>query len=225
VIGERKLYLWGVSYGTQVMSLYATLFPAETGLFVVDSNVLPMADLPTLATDVADNLQRRLNYLVYTCKALNDRTPGACPVPDMDVYMEHIGRLDPLGGVLAVMISTAQKAGNWNVLGRVCEGAAEFAATGSSSKYLATRRNIVVFNQWISMFNKLHVQQDPSAITFGSECLNKVTTMLQHPTTLTANTNATSSSSGSVSDLFSDWIDVLGVSVRQFKQIEFLAIQ
>ena len=82
------------------------------------------------------------------------------------------------------------------------------------------------------MFNKLHVQQDPSAITFGSACLNKDTAMIQHPTTRTANTDGASSSSGSssgsssdsVSDLFSDWIDVLWVSVRQFKQIEFPAI-
>ena len=51
VIGEKKLSLWGVSYGTQVMSLYATLFPDETGLFVVDGNVPPMSNILSLATD------------------------------------------------------------------------------------------------------------------------------------------------------------------------------
>jgi pimeloyl-ACP methyl ester carboxylesterase len=95
VIGEKRLHVWGISYGTQVMGLYATLFPDETGLFVVDSNVSPIPDMLTFATDTAENLQRRMNYMVSTCEAQNAVSPGACPVPDLGACIAQITRVDP----------------------------------------------------------------------------------------------------------------------------------
>jgi pimeloyl-ACP methyl ester carboxylesterase len=37
-IKADKVSLYGVSYGTTVMSTYATIFPESVGLFVIDSN-------------------------------------------------------------------------------------------------------------------------------------------------------------------------------------------
>lgn len=39
VFGDQKLSIYGLSYGTKVMGLYATIFPANVNLMILDSNM------------------------------------------------------------------------------------------------------------------------------------------------------------------------------------------
>ena len=39
LIGSEKVNLYGISYGTTVMSTFATLFPKRVNLLVLDGNV------------------------------------------------------------------------------------------------------------------------------------------------------------------------------------------
>ena len=45
VIGAEKLSLYGISYGTQVMATFATMFPENVDKFIIDSNVSPRSNL------------------------------------------------------------------------------------------------------------------------------------------------------------------------------------
>jgi pimeloyl-ACP methyl ester carboxylesterase len=44
-LGERRISYWGVSYGTYVGAVYATMFPHRTDRVVLDSNDEPDHDL------------------------------------------------------------------------------------------------------------------------------------------------------------------------------------
>ena len=39
LFGDQKLSIYGLSYGTRVMGLYATMFPQNVNLMVLDSNM------------------------------------------------------------------------------------------------------------------------------------------------------------------------------------------
>ena len=79
LIGADRLSLYGVSYGTQVMATYATMFPNNVELFVLDGSVSPGSDIFHFATIVAQGQQQRLDYLIYSCDVSDD-----CPVDDME---------------------------------------------------------------------------------------------------------------------------------------------
>ena len=79
LIGADRLSLYGISYGTHVMATYATLFPNNVELFVVDGSVSPGSDIYELSTIIGQGQQQRLDYLIYSCDISDD-----CPVDDME---------------------------------------------------------------------------------------------------------------------------------------------
>ncbi|MCX5399590.1 alpha/beta hydrolase [Streptomyces sp. NBC_00102] len=64
VLGDRKLYYFGMSYGTELGGTYAHLFPGNVGRVVLDAVVDPTADTVGHARNQATGFQRALeNYL------------------------------------------------------------------------------------------------------------------------------------------------------------------
>ncbi|WP_328719542.1 alpha/beta hydrolase [Streptomyces sp. NBC_00247] len=64
VLGDRKLYYFGMSYGTELGGTYAHLFPGNVGRVVLDAVVDPTADAVGHARNQATGFQRALeNYL------------------------------------------------------------------------------------------------------------------------------------------------------------------
>lgn len=92
-IGADKLSLYGISYGTQVMSTFATIFPDLVDKFIVDSNTAPTSDLFESAWEFAEGINQRIDYLIYSCSARNALEPGACPVDDMRVCINDFNQL------------------------------------------------------------------------------------------------------------------------------------
>jgi pimeloyl-ACP methyl ester carboxylesterase len=79
LIGADRLSLYGISYGTHVMATYATMFPNNVELFVLDGSVSPGSDIFHLATIIGQGQQQRLDYLIYSCDNRDD-----CPVDDLE---------------------------------------------------------------------------------------------------------------------------------------------
>ena len=79
LIGADRLSLYGISYGTHVMATYATLFPKNVELFVLDGCVSPGSDIYEFSTIIGQGQQQRLDYLIYSCDNRDD-----CPVDDME---------------------------------------------------------------------------------------------------------------------------------------------
>lgn len=64
VLGDEKLYYFGMSYGTELGGTYAHLFPANVGRVVLDAVVDPTADAVGHARNQTTGFQRALeNYL------------------------------------------------------------------------------------------------------------------------------------------------------------------
>ncbi|CAB9527105.1 Secreted [Seminavis robusta] len=83
VLNAPAMHVYGISYGTTVFSIYATIFPSYTGLFVLDSCAPPNPNAFYQASSFAIGTNDRIDYLVYSCSARNAREPGSCPVDDM----------------------------------------------------------------------------------------------------------------------------------------------
>jgi pimeloyl-ACP methyl ester carboxylesterase len=88
-----KLSLLGVSYGTQVFSVYASMFPARVDKLVLDANMSPNPDWLHLATSYARGIDARLDYLNFTCDTKNAREAGSCPVPSLAKCFQEVTTL------------------------------------------------------------------------------------------------------------------------------------
>ncbi|MEW2561215.1 alpha/beta hydrolase [Streptomyces griseorubiginosus] len=67
VLGDDRLYYFGISYGTQLGGVYAHLFPHRVGRLVLDAAVDPSADAVGHRKNQARGFQRALdNYLKST---------------------------------------------------------------------------------------------------------------------------------------------------------------
>ncbi|MEU6971219.1 alpha/beta hydrolase [Kitasatospora aureofaciens] len=75
VVGDPKLFYFGISYGTQLGGVYAHLFPQEVGRLVLDSVVDPTKDPQQSALGQAQGFQLALNDFMKAC-ATQDPT---CP--------------------------------------------------------------------------------------------------------------------------------------------------
>lgn len=76
ILREPKLNYLGISYGTYLGAIYASLFPAHVGRFVLDSNMDPDADLVDLGRSQARGFQVAFNRFAAACVA-----SGGCPFP------------------------------------------------------------------------------------------------------------------------------------------------
>jgi hypothetical protein len=73
-INVDKLDFWGMSYGTLVGSVYATMFPEFTGRMLLDGNVMPVPRKRPFAEGIAEASQKSLGELITTYA--RNRTSG-----------------------------------------------------------------------------------------------------------------------------------------------------
>ncbi|MBA2808822.1 alpha/beta fold hydrolase [Streptomyces sp. KM273126] len=104
VLGDRKLYYFGISYGTELGGVYAHLFPKNVGRAVFDAVVDPTQNSEQGALGQAKGFQLALDNYARNCVSMK----GGCPVGDtpQDVknrIAELLKALDakPIPGVLS----------------------------------------------------------------------------------------------------------------------------
>ena len=78
LFGDQRLSLWGSSYGTQVFGTYATIFPDNVHLMVLDGNVNPVSDIVEFSEDQARSFNQRIDYFIAACEFGN-----GCGVDDV----------------------------------------------------------------------------------------------------------------------------------------------
>ncbi|MFH9350778.1 alpha/beta hydrolase [Kitasatospora sp. NPDC017646] len=76
VLGDQKLFYFGISYGTELGGVYAHLFPREVGRMVLDSVVDPTKDPQQTALGQAQGFQLALDDFMKACATQDS---GACP--------------------------------------------------------------------------------------------------------------------------------------------------
>jgi len=69
-IGAQKLSIFGISYGTWVGSVYASLYPENTDKIVIIGNLPPMPTVPTFSSDYAISQQGVKAEFVDRCRLL-----------------------------------------------------------------------------------------------------------------------------------------------------------
>lgn len=74
VLGEPKTNYLGISFGTYIGAVYASLFPTSVGRFVLDSNMSPTVDIVGLSEAQASSFQDSLLRWSRWC-----RTRAGCP--------------------------------------------------------------------------------------------------------------------------------------------------
>jgi len=90
-IGAEKLSVHGVSYGTWVGSVYASLYPEYSDKIVLDSNLPPAVTAPDFSRDYAQNEQKVRAEMVARCSA----TGGCTEVLDPeDAFLKSTAALD-----------------------------------------------------------------------------------------------------------------------------------
>ena len=102
VLGDDRLYYFGISYGTELGGVYAHLFPRKVGRAVFDAVVDPTLDPRQSALAQARGFQRALDNFAEDCAGGSDD----CPVGDSPQDVENrikrlLDRLDakPLPGL------------------------------------------------------------------------------------------------------------------------------
>ncbi|MGW2087078.1 alpha/beta hydrolase [Streptomyces sp. NPDC001880] len=79
VLGDKKLYYFGISYGTQLGGVYAHLFPNNVGRSVLDAVIDPTQNFEQTALGQASGFQLALDNFTKDCADRGDacRLPGA----------------------------------------------------------------------------------------------------------------------------------------------------
>ncbi|MFF8917509.1 alpha/beta hydrolase [Streptomyces sp. NPDC015032] len=77
VLGDKKLYYFGISYGTQLGGVYAHLFPKNVGRSVLDAVVDPTLDSEQISLGQARGFQLALDNFTKDCAARGE----ACKLP------------------------------------------------------------------------------------------------------------------------------------------------
>ncbi|MEU6016153.1 alpha/beta hydrolase [Streptomyces sp. NPDC047515] len=79
VLGDKKLYYFGISYGTELGGVYANLFPKNVGRSVLDGVVDPTLDVEQSSLGQAKGFQLALDNFTKDCAARGDacKLPGA----------------------------------------------------------------------------------------------------------------------------------------------------
>jgi pimeloyl-ACP methyl ester carboxylesterase len=85
VLGDDKLYYFGISYGTELGGVYAHLFPRKVGRAVFDAVVDPTQTPEQSAIGQAQGFQLALDNFAKNCVAKS----GGCPVGDNEQDVEN----------------------------------------------------------------------------------------------------------------------------------------
>lgn len=76
LFGDQQLSIYGISYGTNVFGTYATVFPRNINLMVLDGNQSPRSELFENYNDKALVMNNRIDYFIASCEF----TEGGCKV-------------------------------------------------------------------------------------------------------------------------------------------------
>ncbi|KAL7553299.1 hypothetical protein ACHAWF_016566 [Thalassiosira exigua] len=90
LFGDTKLSLHGISYGTKIMSQYATMYPKKVAAMVLDGNDDSNSDIVENAENLARSAHQRVTYFTSVCSA---ETSG----PSDSEYGSQCGIEDPSG--------------------------------------------------------------------------------------------------------------------------------
>ncbi|MGW1750201.1 alpha/beta hydrolase [Streptomyces sp. NPDC002092] len=103
VLGDDKLYYFGISYGTELGGVYAHLFPKKVGRAVLDAVVDPTQNAEQSSLGQAKGFQLALDNFAADCTS----KAGACPIGDTpqdvkDRIAKLLKDLDakPISGIL-----------------------------------------------------------------------------------------------------------------------------
>jgi len=80
-LGEDKLNMWVVSYGTRLGAMYATLFPDHAGAIVLDSPMAPDPDFKKFLMDQSLSFDDELTRFFAWCASASD---SDCPFRTSD---------------------------------------------------------------------------------------------------------------------------------------------
>jgi len=85
-IGAKRLSIYGVSYGTSVGGVYASVFPENVDLLLLDGNMLPFPDKMRFSTDIGSTVSRAASKLLYHCRV----DKGSCNLKDPQAEYDAI---------------------------------------------------------------------------------------------------------------------------------------
>ncbi|WP_187645746.1 alpha/beta hydrolase [Streptomyces sp. TRM49041] len=103
VLGDDKLYYFGISYGTELGGVYAHLFPRRVGRAVFDASVDPRDTAAEGALGQAAGFQLALRNFAQDCVDRGDACalPGSSPAEIQQFVTDLLERLDkqPIEGI------------------------------------------------------------------------------------------------------------------------------
>jgi pimeloyl-ACP methyl ester carboxylesterase len=103
VLGDKKLYYFGISYGTELGGVYAHLYPKNVGRAVFDGVVDPTQDVEQGSLGQAKGFQLALDNFAKNCVARGDacRLPGSDPQQIENFVVSLLNGLDqhPIAGM------------------------------------------------------------------------------------------------------------------------------
>lgn len=117
IFGDQPLSVYGISYGTVVMGVYATVFSDNVNLMVLDANVDPNSDIVSRTLDDARSKQERLDYFLASCEFGNEQcgtTDVRTCINDLSRMVDRIGNeyedwISPFASILEVLGISASK--------------------------------------------------------------------------------------------------------------------
>lgn len=80
--GHDKFSLYGISYGTNVMGAYATVYPSSVDKLILDSNDMSKTDMLQSALESAAGRQQAYDRLAFLCE-----DSGKCPVENVEATL------------------------------------------------------------------------------------------------------------------------------------------
>ncbi|WP_406454539.1 alpha/beta hydrolase [Streptomyces sp. NBC_00876] len=96
VLGDDRLYYFGISYGTELGGVYAHLFPRSVGRAVLDAVVDPTENSEESSLGQAKGFQLALDNFAQDCVARGDacKLPGATAAEVEQGVLDLLGRLE-----------------------------------------------------------------------------------------------------------------------------------
>ncbi|MFF9690068.1 alpha/beta hydrolase [Streptomyces sp. NPDC014623] len=95
VLGDDKLYYFGISYGTELGGVYAHLYPGKVGRAVLDAVVDPEEDSLQSSLGQAEGFQLALDNFTADCAGRDDcRLPGATAQEVQDWIARLLAQLE-----------------------------------------------------------------------------------------------------------------------------------
>ena len=105
IFGNQKISIYGVSYGTRVMGTYATIFPDNVNLMVLDGSDNSNSDIVQRSEDEAMGSNQRINYFIAACEFTQ-----TCLVEDTHACINDVNELvrnniDDMNSILGDSVS------------------------------------------------------------------------------------------------------------------------